>query len=159
MSGLATRATAQAKRAGVPFAIHEYQHDPAATSWGLEAAEALGVDPRRVYKTLVANVDSSQLTVAVLPVVVDLNLKALTAAVGAKKARLADPADAERATGYVIGGISPLGQRRRLQTVIDEEALEYETIFVSAGRRGLELELSPLDLVELTRAITAPLTR
>lgn len=143
----------------MPFAIHEYKHDPAVTSWGLEAAEALGVDPRRVYKTLVANVDSSRLTVAVLPVTVDLNLKALAAAVGAKKARLADPADAERATGYVIGGISPLGQRRRLQTVIDEGTLEHETIFVSAGRRGLEIELSPLDLVALTRATTAPLTR
>jgi Cys-tRNA(Pro)/Cys-tRNA(Cys) deacylase len=143
----------------VPFAIHEYKHDPAATSWGLEAAEALGVGPRRVYKTLIATIDSSRLAVAVLPVVVDLNLKALAAAVGAKKARLADPAGAERATGYVIGGISPLGQRRRLQTVIDEGALQYETIFVSAGRRGLQIELSPLDLVALTRATTAPLTR
>lgn len=143
----------------MPFAIHEYKHDPAATSWGLEAAEALGVGPRRVYKTLIATIDSSRLAVAVLPVVVDLNLKALAAAVGAKKARLADPAGAERATGYVIGGISPLGQRRRLQTVIDEGALQYETIFVSAGRRGLQIELSPLDLVALTRATTAPLTR
>jgi Cys-tRNA(Pro)/Cys-tRNA(Cys) deacylase len=156
-----TPATVAASRAGVAFTLHSYEHDPAAasnTSYGEEAARALGADPGRVLKTLVAEVDGA-LTVAVVPVAASLGLKALAAAVGGKRAAMADPADAERTTGYVRGGISPLGQRRRLPTVVDSSATEHETVFVSAGRRGLEIELSPADLVALTAARTAPIAR
>ncbi|ONK15052.1 Cys-tRNA(Pro) deacylase [Streptomyces sp. MP131-18] len=149
-----TPATVAATRAGIAFRVHAYAHDPAAASYGEEAAEALGTDPRRVLKTLVAEVDGA-LTVAVVPVSASLGLKALAAAVGGKRAAMADPAAAERTTGYVRGGISPLGQRKRLPTVIDSSAAGHETVFVSAGRRGLEIELSPADLVTLTGARTA----
>jgi len=138
-----------AERAGIVFALHAYDHDPRAASYGLEAVEKLGVDPARVFKTLVADVDGT-LTVAVVPVEAQLDLRSL-----GKRARLADPRAAERATGYVAGGISPLGQRRRLPTVVDASALAHETIHVSAGRRGLELELAPADLLALTGATTA----
>jgi Cys-tRNA(Pro)/Cys-tRNA(Cys) deacylase len=153
VAGKGTRAIAAASRAGVAFTVHEYEHDPRAPSYGLEAVEKLGVDPARVFKTLVADVDGT-LTVAVLPIGAQLELRAL-----GKRARMADASAAERSTGYVTGGISPLGQRRALPTVVDESALGHETIHVSAGRRGLELELAPADLVELTRARLAPITR
>ncbi|MCF6525687.1 Cys-tRNA(Pro) deacylase [Streptomyces sp. JJ36] len=154
----ATPATVAASRAGVEFTTHVYEHDPAAPSYGAEAAEALGVSPDRVFKTLVAEVDGV-LTVAVVPVSASLDLKALAAAAGGKRATMADPAAAERATGYVRGGISPLGQRRRLPTVLDASATAHHTVCVSAGRRGLEIELSPQDLAALTSATTAPVAR
>ena len=153
MAGKGTPAIAAAARAGVAFAVHEYGHDPRAESYGLEAVEKLGLDAARVFKTLVADVDGA-LTVAVVPVEAQLDLRAL-----GKRARMADASAAERATGYVTGGISPLGQRRALPTVVDASALDHETIHVSAGRRGLELELAPADLVELTGARVAPIAR
>jgi Cys-tRNA(Pro)/Cys-tRNA(Cys) deacylase len=136
--------------------VHEYAHDPRAESYGTEAADALGVDPARVFKTLVAEVDGT-LTVAVVPVTGSVDLKALAAAAGGKRAAMADPAAAERASGYVRGGISPLGQRKRLRTVLDASATSFDTVYFSAGRRGLELELSPADLITLTAATTAPI--
>lgn len=154
-----TPAVVAARRAGVAFRVLEYPHDPAAQSFGLEAAEALGVDPREVFKTLVASLASGEVVVAVIPVVMRLDLKSLAAATGAKKAAMADRQAAERATGYVIGGISPLGQRRRLTTVIDESALTHEEIYISGGRRGLEIALDPGDLVMLTNATAAPIGR
>ncbi|MEE1942240.1 Cys-tRNA(Pro) deacylase [Streptomyces sp. TRM 70361] len=153
-----TPATVAATKAGVSFTLHSYEHDPASPSYGEEAAEALGVGPERVFKTLVAEVDGV-LTVAVVPVSGSLDLKALASAVGGKRASMADPAAAERATGYVRGGISPLGQRRALPTVVDASAQRYGTVCVSAGRRGLEIELAPADLVRLTGAVTAPVAR
>ena len=153
MAGKGTPAIAAATRAGVAFTVHEYRHDPRAESYGLEAVEKLGLEAARVFKTLVADVDGA-LTVAVVPVEAQLDLRAL-----GKRARMAEAGAAERATGYVAGGISPLGQRRALPTVVDVSALDHETIHVSAGRRGLELELAPADLVELTGARVAPLAR
>ena len=153
MAGKGTPAIAAAARGGVAFAVHEYRHDPRAESFGLEAVEKLGLDAARVFKTLVADVDGA-LTVAVVPVEAQLDLRAL-----GKRARMADATAAERATGYVAGGISPLGQRRSLPTIVDASALDHETIHVSAGRRGLELELAPADLVELTGARVAPIAR
>jgi Cys-tRNA(Pro)/Cys-tRNA(Cys) deacylase len=153
-----TPATAALERAGVPHTLHPYEHDPSTASYGLEAAEVLGVEPARVFKTLLANVEG-RTVVAVVPVSGMLDLKALAAAVGGKRAVLADAAMAERLTGYVVGGISPLGQRRTLPTVLDESALGFPTIYVSAGRRGLEVELSPADLVRLTSATTATVVR
>jgi Cys-tRNA(Pro)/Cys-tRNA(Cys) deacylase len=153
-----TPATVALTAAGVPFTVHSYDHDPTHPSYGEEAAEAMGVSPDRVFKTLVADVDGA-LTVAVVPVAGQLDLKALAAAAGGKRAAMADPALAERTTGYVRGGISPLGQRRRLPTVLDESATLHETICVSAGRRGLEVELSPTDLTGLTSATLAPIGR
>ncbi|MFD9443985.1 Cys-tRNA(Pro) deacylase [Streptomyces sp. NPDC060006] len=153
-----TPATVALTAAGVEFTVHAYAHDPAHPSYGEEAAEAMGVSPDRVFKTLVADVDG-ELTVAVVPVAGSLDLKALAAAVGGKRAAMADPAAAERTTGYVRGGISPLGQRRRLRTVLDASAGGHATICVSAGRRGLEVELAPDDLVKLTDAVLAPVGR
>jgi len=146
-----TPAVATAERAGITFELHAYEHDPAAESFGLEAAEKLGLDPARVFKTLVASVDGA-LVVACVPVRAELDLKAL-----GKRTRMADRTQAERATGYVSGGISPLGQRKRLPTHLDASALDHPTIFVSAGRRGLEIELDPADLVRLTGARVSPL--
>ncbi len=151
MAGKGTPATAAAEQAGIDFTLHEYVHDPAAPSYGLEAAKKLALDPERVFKTLVADVDG-MLAVAIVPVTAQLDLKAL-----GKRASLADTAAAERATGYVVGGISPLGQRRRLPTLLDESALRFETIHVSAGRRGLEIELAPADLLALTDGKAAPI--
>jgi Cys-tRNA(Pro)/Cys-tRNA(Cys) deacylase len=153
-----TPATVALTAARTEFTLHSYAHDPAHTSYGEEAAEALGVPPARIFKTLLAEVDGA-LTVAVVPVAGSLDLKALASAVGGKRASMAEPAVDERATGYVRGGISPLGQRRRLPTVLDESALEHATVFVSAGRRGLEVELAPKDLAELTGAVVAPVGR
>ena len=148
-----TPAIAAAEQAGIRFALHEYEHDPRTESYGLEAAERLGLDPARVFKTLVVDRDGT-LTVAVLPVEAQLDLNAL-----GKRTALAAGAKAERATGYVLGGISPLGQRRRLPTIVHATALEHATIHVSAGRRGLELELDPHDLVRLTGADVREIAR
>ncbi|MDJ1641311.1 Cys-tRNA(Pro) deacylase [Streptomyces pakalii] len=153
-----TPATVALTSTGTAFTVHAYDHDPASPSYGEEAAEALGVSPDRVFKTLVADVDGA-LTVAVVPVAGSLDLKALAAAVGGKRATMADPAAAERTTGYVRGGISPLGQRKRLRTVLDASARKHATICVSAGRRGLEVELSATDLAELTGAVFAEIAR
>ena len=157
-AGAGTPATVALAKANVPFTAHGYEHDPAAGSFGTEAAAALGVVPERVFKTLLAEVDG-KLTVAVVPVSGSLDLKALASAVGGKKAAMADPAAAERSTGYVLGGISPLGQRKPLRTVVDESALEFDTVFCSGGRRGFEVELAPADLVRLTAAVTASIGR
>ncbi|CAL9315545.1 Cys-tRNA(Pro) deacylase [Streptomyces sp. SudanB182_2057] len=151
-----TPATVALTAAGVDFTVHAYDHDPSHPSYGEEAAEAMGVSPDRVFKTLVAEVDGS-LVVGVVPVAGSLDLKALAAAVGGKRAAMADPALAERTTGYVRGGISPLGQRKKLPTVLDASAGAQPTICVSAGRRGLEVELSPKDLTDLTDAVLAPI--
>jgi Cys-tRNA(Pro)/Cys-tRNA(Cys) deacylase len=153
-----TPATVALGAAGAAYTLHAYDHDPASPSYGEEAARALGVSPERVFKTLVADVDG-ELTVAVVPVAGSLDLKALASAVGGKRAAMADPAAAERTTGYVRGGISPLGQRKRLRTVLDASARDHATVCVSAGRRGLEVELSPGDLAALTGAVLAPIGR
>ncbi|NLF04517.1 MAG: Cys-tRNA(Pro) deacylase [Actinomycetales bacterium] len=145
--------------AGVEHTAHPYEHDPSSTlGYGLEAAHALGVEPERVFKTLMAVVDG-ELTVAIVPVTCTLDLKALAAACGKKKAAMAEVAVAERATGYVAGGISPLGQRNPHPTVIDESAELFETVLVSGGRRGLDVELAPADLVRLTSATVADIAR
>ncbi len=154
----ATPALRVVEQAGVEHAVHAYPHDPAVASYGEEAASALGVAARRVLKTLCVEADG-ELCVAVVPVADRLDLKAVATALGAKRARMADPERAQRVTGYVVGGIAPLGQRRRLRTVVERRALEEATVFVSAGRRGLEIELPPAALVELTDATTAALTR
>jgi Cys-tRNA(Pro)/Cys-tRNA(Cys) deacylase len=156
--GAGTPAIVAATRAGIEHRVHAYDHDPGQASYGEEAAAALGLEPARVFKTLIATVDGT-LSVAVVPVAGQLDLKALAAACGGKRAAMAEPRDAERATGYVLGGISPLGQRTRLPTVVDASAPAFETVFVSAGRRGLEIELAPADLIELTRATTAGIAR
>lgn len=153
-----TPATVALTAAGTAFTVHSYDHDPASASYGEEAAEALGVSADRVFKTLVAEVDG-ELVVAVVPVAGSLDLKALASAVGGKRAAMADPAAAERTTGYVRGGISPLGQRKRLRTVLDASAGSHPAICVSAGRRGLEVELSAADLATLTDATLAPIGR
>jgi Cys-tRNA(Pro)/Cys-tRNA(Cys) deacylase len=156
MAGKGTPATALLAKQKIEHRLHGYDHDPKHESYGTEAAEALGVESARVFKTLVADVDGA-LTVGVVPVTGQLDLKALAAAVGGKRARMADAAAAQRATGYVLGGISPLGQRSRLPVVIDESVKAFETVFCSAGRRGLELELAPEDLIRLTKAVLAPI--
>ncbi len=159
MPGRGTRATELLASRGVAHTVHSYPHDPRHHSYGLEASEALGVPPERVFKTLIVAVDGGRLAVAVLPVAASLDLKALAGAVGGKKAALADPAAAERATGYVTGGISPVGQRRPLPVVLDASAAGQPTVFCSAGQRGLEIELAPADLIAVTSAITAPIAR
>lgn len=153
-----TPATVALSRAGIAFTLHEYAHDPRAESYGLEAAEALGLDPARVLKTLMATVDGT-LTVGIVPVSGQLDLKALARAVGGSRAAMADVAAAERATGYVAGGISPIGQKRAHPTVVDARALGHPTVFVSAGRRGLDLEIAPADLVAVTGATVASIGR
>jgi Cys-tRNA(Pro)/Cys-tRNA(Cys) deacylase len=154
-----TPAVALAKKSGIEFKTHQYEHDPNHPSYGEEAAEKLGIDPARVFKTLVISLDGKRLAVTVVPVVKKLDLKSAAKALGAKKAGMAEATEAERATGYVMGGVSPLGQKRRLATSIDESARNFETIFVSAGRRGLEIELSADDLSRLLKANFAPLAR
>lgn len=153
-----TPATAALDAAGVSYTLHPYRHDPRASSYGAEAAEVLGVEPARVFKTLLANADE-QLVVGIVPVSGQLDLKALARAVGASRATMADPARAERSTGYVVGGISPLGQKRSLPTVLDSSAQGHETILVSAGKRGLDVELAPADLVAVTGASVAGIAR
>lgn len=153
-----TPATALLASAGVAHVLRPYAHDPRATSYGAEAAAVLGVDPARVLKTLLADVDT-RLVVAVVPVAGQLDLKALARALGGARATMAEAARAERATGYVVGGISPLGQKRAHPTVVDATALDHATVLVSAGRRGLDVELAPADLVRLTGAVVAPVGR
>ena len=155
----ATPAVRALERAKVAHSLHPYDPEhPSDQGHGAAAVAAVGADPRQVFKTLVTRVDGA-LAVAVVPVSGTLDLKALAAAAGGRKAAMAEPADAERATGYVLGGISPLGQRKVLPTVVDESALTFPTVLVSAGRRGLQVELSPADLVRLTSARTAPIGR
>jgi Cys-tRNA(Pro)/Cys-tRNA(Cys) deacylase len=153
-----TPATVALARAGVRFTEHVYEHDPAAASYGSEAATLLGVPPEQVLKTLVTSVDG-RLVVGVVPVSGSLDLKAVAAAMGGKRATMADPAVAERATGYVVGGISPVGQRRAHPTVVDASALAFATVYVSGGRRGLDLGLAPGDLVRVTGAVVAAIGR
>jgi Cys-tRNA(Pro)/Cys-tRNA(Cys) deacylase len=153
VAGTATRATALLDKAGVSYRLHVYEHG-AGAAYGPEAAQALGLDEARVFKTLVADVEGA-LAVGIVPVGAKLDLKALATAVGGKRAKMAEVAAAERATGYVAGGISPLGQRKRLPTVLDASAEDLETVFCSAGRRGLEVELAPADLARLTAATFA----
>ena len=153
-----TPATVALTRAGIDFTLHEYDHDPRAQSFGLEAAEALGLDPACVFKTLLASVDG-RLTVGIVPVSGQLDLKALARAAGGSRAAMADVAAAERATGYVAGGISPVGQKREHPTVLDESALAHEVVYVSGGRRGLDLGIAPADLQRVTSAIVAAIGR
>jgi Cys-tRNA(Pro)/Cys-tRNA(Cys) deacylase len=153
-----TPATVALTRAGIRFTALAYEHDPRAAAYGLEAAEKLGIEPERVFKTLLASVDGS-LVVGIVPVAEQLDLKALAAAVCGKRAEMADPALAERKTGYVVGGISPIGQKVALPTVLDESAILHETILVSGGRRGLDLELAPDDLLAVTNGRYAPIAR
>ncbi len=153
-----TPATVALDRAGVRYAVRSYEHDPAAQSYGLEAASALGVDPERVFKTLLVQAEDG-LAVGIVPVDALLDLKAIAAAMGMKKVAMADPALAERSTGYVVGGISPIGQRKALPTVLDDSALGFDTVLVSGGKRGLDLELAPQDLLTATRGTTAPIAR
>ena len=154
-----TPAVTAAKRAGIEFEVLEYDAGDSAEPYGVGAARALGIEPERVFKTLVADLSGKSLAVAIIPVAERLDLKALAAALGAKRATMAEPAAAERATGYVLGGISPLGQRRRLPFAIDETALGFERIHVSGGRRGLEIGLAPGDLVALVGATVARIAR
>jgi Cys-tRNA(Pro)/Cys-tRNA(Cys) deacylase len=153
-----TPAVLALRKAGVRFAVHEYDHDPRSDSFGLEAATALGLDPDRVYKTLLASADG-RLVVAVVPVSTKLDLKAMARAAGASKATMADVRDAERATGYVAGGISPFGQRRAHPTVVDETVELWDTVYVSGGRRGLDVEIAPADLIDVTGATVADISR
>ncbi|MCX2887132.1 MULTISPECIES: Cys-tRNA(Pro) deacylase [Pseudomonas] len=139
--------------------VHSYEHDPKSASYGLEAAEKLGLDPQQVFKTLLASSEKGELLVAVVPVVGTLDLKALAQAAGVKKCEMADPAAAQRATGYLVGGISPLGQKKRLRTFIDDSAQQFATIHVSAGRRGLEVELAAVVLAEHTQGKFAGIGR
>ena len=152
-----TPATALLAKQKVPHTLHAYEHDPRAEGYGEEAAALLDVESARLFKTLIASVDG-KLACAVVPVAGRLDLKAFAAALGGKRAEMADPAAAARATGYVVGGISPLGQKSRLRVVVDESALAYPTVFASAGKRGLQMELAPADLVRLSGAITAPIS-
>ncbi len=154
-----TPAVDAARAAGVEVGVHPYEHDPAHESYGLEAAEALGVDPGDVQKTLVVELADGELALAVVPVSASLDLKAVAAALGAKRATMADPRRAERATGYVVGGISPLGTRQRLRTAVEELALASPRVYCSGGRRGLDISLTPDDLVGLTEAVVAPIAR
>ena len=156
MAGRGTPATALLAKQRVPHTLHAYDHDPRHASYGEEASEALGLAGERVFKTLVVEVDGS-LTVGVVPVTAQLDLKALAAAVSGKKAKMAEVTAAERATGYVAGGISPLGQRKRLPVVVDESVRRFETVYFSGGRRGLEIEMAPSDLINLTDAVVAPI--
>ena len=153
-----TPATVALTKAKVAFTTHAYEHDAAAKSYGLEAAEALGLAPEQVFKTLLVEVDG-KLAVGVVPVGKQLDLKAIAAATGGKKAVMADPAAAERTTGYVVGGISPIGQKRALPTVIDSTATAHPTVYVSGGRRGFDIGLSPADLITVTKARTAAIAR
>ncbi len=153
-----TPATVALTAAGIAFTAHTYAHDPATTNYGLEAATALALDPDRVFKTLLVDAEG-RLVVGIVPVTGMLDLKSLAAAVGAKRAVMADPAVAERKTGYVVGGISPIGQKTALPTVLDETAELWETIYVSGGRRGFDIELAPDDLLRITGGLLADIAR
>ncbi len=138
-------------KAGIFYKVHEYHHEPSAKSYGVEAAGKMGVSQNRVFKTLVVNLDGKELGVGIVPVSAMLNMKRIAKAMGTKRAQMAESSDVKRATGYVLGGVSPLGQKNKLKTIIDSSARKYSTIFVSAGRRGVEIELKPQDLKELTK--------
>jgi Cys-tRNA(Pro)/Cys-tRNA(Cys) deacylase len=153
-----TPATVALTAAGVPFSQHVYEHDPGARSFGLEAAQVLGLPPEQVFKTLLVDTGAG-LAVAVVPVSGQLDLKAMAAAVGAKRVTMADPAAAQRSSGYVVGGISPIGQKRSLPTVVDESAELFDVVYVSGGRRGLDLGLAPADLLAVTGAVVADIAR
>jgi len=154
----ATPATVALNSAGIAFAEHAYAHDPATRDFGNEAATALGLDPEQVFKTLLADLDGS-LVVAIVPVTGKLDLKALATALGGKKAEMADPAVAQRKTGYILGGISPIGQKNSHPTVLDETAELFDTIYVSGGRRGFDIELAPADLLAITNGTVAAIAR
>lgn len=153
-----TPATTALSRAGVSYQLHPYEHDPAAASYGLEAAAALSVPPGQVFKTLLVE-GGSGLGVGIVPVDRQLDLKAVASALGWKKATMAEPAAAERSTGFVVGGISPVGQKRRLPTVLDQSATAFEVVYVSGGRRGLDISLAPADLARVTGATVAAIAR
>lgn len=152
-----TPAINTAKKAGIQYRIHEYSHDPAAASYGLEAAEKLGVPAGQVFKTLIVQLDNHELAVGVVPVNTLLNMKRIARAAGAKKADMAPAADVQRSSGYVLGGVSPLGQKKTLRTFVDNSAQGFATMYVSAGRRGLEIELAATDLIRMTRGSFADL--
>ncbi len=161
-----TPATVLLAEAGVDFRIHEFDHDPGERNYGAVAAAALGADPDQVFKTLLAQVDGhatvpgiapAAIAVGIVPVSGQLSLKALATAVGAKRAEMCDPTLAQRITGYVVGGISPFGQKKHLPTAIDETALLYDTIFVSGGKRGFDIEIAPADLIAVLHAVVAPI--
>ncbi len=154
-----TPAINAAKKAKITYTVHEYDHDPSSDSYGIEAAEKLGISKERMFKTLIVKYGSKELAVAVVPVSTMLNMKLFAKAIGAKKASMADAADVERSTGYVLGGVSPLGQKKRLKTIIDSSAENYPTIYVSAGRRGLDIELKPQDLEKLTNGQFAEISK
>jgi Cys-tRNA(Pro)/Cys-tRNA(Cys) deacylase len=158
LTGPSTPATVALDRAGVTYTKHPYDHDPSAPSYGLEAATALGVEAARVFKTLLVDTGKG-LGVGIVPVAGQLDLKAVAAALGAKSVTMADPAAAERSTGYVVGGISPVGQKRRLPTVLDETAYGFDVVYVSGGRRGFDIGLSPADLASVTGAVRARIGR
>ncbi|WP_431967845.1 Cys-tRNA(Pro) deacylase [Nocardia sp. bgisy134] len=162
MAGASTPAIRTLAKASIAHRVHSYAHDPRADSYGAEAVDALaaelGVTAAQVFKTLIIELSTGVLAVAVLPVPNTLSLKAAAAALGAPKAAMADKTKAERTTGYVLGGISPLGQRKQLPTVIDDSALSWDRVLCSAGKRGLEIELAPADLVRAASAVTAPIT-
>ena len=144
-----------ARKAKIAYTVHEYKHSPASESYGLEAADTLGVPAARVFKTLVVSLENKEMVVGIVPVASMLSMKLIAKVAGSKKAGMAAAADVERSTGYVLGGVSPLGQKKRLRTIIDSSAREFPTVYVSAGRRGLEIELSPDDLQRLTHAVFA----
>ena len=147
------------KKAQISHKVHQYEHDSTAESYGLEAAEKLSVDPTRVFKTLMLKLDDNSLCVAILPVSSMLSMKRLAKALDAKKAVMADKMEVERVSGYVLGGVSPLGQKRRLKTVLDSSAENFQSIFVSAGKRGLEIEISPQQLIRLLSLISAQISQ
>ena len=152
-----TPAIEAAKAAAIDFTVHEYTHDPKSEAWGLEAADKLNLTPGQVFKTLVAQLDGKELIVGMVPVDSKLSLKALAKAAGGKKATMAEPTQVQRSTGYVLGGVSALGQKKPLRTFIDATAQNWDTLYISAGRRGLEIQLAPADLCRMTRGAFAPL--
>ncbi len=154
-----TPAIQEMKKNRIPFTLHEYDHDPKVRAYGEEASEKLGVVPDQLFKTLVVSTDNRGLAVGVVPVSGQLDLKAIAKALKAKKAAMAEKKQVERSTGYISGGISPMGQKKQLPTIIDASALDLDIIFVSAGRRGLQVSLSPRDLAHLTRAIFHPVSK
>ena len=143
------------KKSAIKYQVHEYEHDPACSSYGLEAAQKTGASDQQIFKTLVIKLDNNQLAVGIIPVSEKLSMKLMAKACGAKKAVMADSTEVERSTGYVLGGVSPLGQKKRLKTVVNSSAEIYSSIYVSAGRRGLEIELAPADLLMLSNGVFA----
>ncbi|MCK5810134.1 MAG: Cys-tRNA(Pro) deacylase [Cocleimonas sp.] len=153
-----TPAINTAKNAKIAYTVHRYDHDPSRESYGLEAADKLGVSEKRVFKTLVVKMENKELVVGIVPVSSKLNMKLIAKVLGFKKATMAEASAVERSSGYVLGGVSPLGQKKTLKTIVDSSALELPTIFVSAGRRGLEIELKPEDLLSLVKGTQAKIS-